>query len=147
MAGSPVFLDTNILIYGTVKSSPFHVAARSRIDQHYEAGDELWISRQVLREYLAIMSRPQQFSQSLPISALLDDIRYFESHFRVADEGPEVTAKLLELMARIPVAGKQVHDANIVATMLANGIPAILIHNVGDFDRFSPRIGVIPLLP
>lgn len=40
----------------------------------------------------------------------------------------------------------QVHDANIVATMLAYGIPRLLTHNVDDFKRFAHLIAVLPLV-
>jgi predicted nucleic acid-binding protein len=40
------------------------------------------------------------------------------------------------------VAGRQVHDANIVATMLANGITRLLTFNVADFRRFAALISV-----
>jgi predicted nucleic acid-binding protein len=48
-------------------------------------------------------------------------------------------------MAEIPSGGKQVHDANIVATMLVYGIPKLLTHNTTDFARFSELITVLPL--
>ena len=43
------------------------------------------------------------------------------------------------------IAGKQVHDANIVATMLVHGITQVLTHNITDFARFSSLITVLPL--
>jgi len=51
----------------------------------------------------------------------------------------------LNLLQQFPTAGRQVHDANIVATMLTAGIDRLLTHNVKDFDRFSTLITVIPL--
>jgi predicted nucleic acid-binding protein len=59
---NPVFLDTNILVYARVTQSPFHQAALQVIQQLDESRVELWISRQVLREYLATLTRPQQFT-------------------------------------------------------------------------------------
>ncbi|BAY37984.1 hypothetical protein NIES2111_23270 [Nostoc sp. NIES-2111] len=56
-----------------------------------------------------------------------------------------VTERLLTLMAEIPSGAKQVHDANIVATMLVYGIPKLLTHNTTDFARFSELITVLPL--
>ena len=63
----------------------------------------------------------------------------------VADETPEVTDQLLELLRTYPTRGKQVHDANIVATMLVNGVDTLLTMNVADFQRFHDRINLIPL--
>ncbi|MEH2170887.1 MAG: hypothetical protein V7K41_30400 [Nostoc sp.] len=48
-------------------------------------------------------------------------------------------------MEEIFSGGKQVHDANIVATMLVYGIPQLLTHNTSDFARFSGLITVLPL--
>jgi hypothetical protein len=66
---------------------------------------------------------------------------------RIAEDGPLVTDELLRLIAAIPCGGKQVHDANIVATMLAHRIPTLLTHNVPDFQRFTTHITIQPLVP
>ena len=57
--------------------------------------------------------------------------------FRVADETPGRTAACSTSLINIPSAGKKVHDANIVATMLAHGIRHLLTFNVADFRRFE----------
>jgi hypothetical protein len=41
--------------------------------------------------------------------------------------------------------GKQVHDANIVATLLAYGVRTLLTDNVSDFARWAHVIDVRPL--
>ncbi|MCC5661097.1 PIN domain-containing protein [Nostoc sp. XA010] len=143
--GNPVFLDTNILVYASQIKSPFHQAAMEAIQDFYDAGVDLWISRQVLREYLATLTRPQQFANLLPIAIVIQDLRYFYNRFRVAEDSSQVTERLLTLMEEIPSGGKQVHDANIVATMLVYGIPQLLTHNTSDFARFSGLITVLPL--
>ncbi len=50
-----VFLDTNILVYASIPESPLHLVALNAIQSLEQARRELWISRQVLREYLAII--------------------------------------------------------------------------------------------
>ena len=55
-------------------------------------------------------------------------------------------ADLLTLCLTIPLGGKQVHDANIVATMQAHGIGKLLTHNTVDFARYQHLITVIPLV-
>ncbi len=140
-----VFLDTNILVYASQTQSPFYPAALQAIQRFYEAGVELWISRQVLREYLATLTRPQQFTDPLPISIVIEDVRYFQSRFRVAEDSAQVTERLLTLMQQVPVGGSQVHDANIVATMQVYAIRQLLTHNTADFARFSQLITVLPL--
>lgn len=62
--------------------------------------------------------------------------------FRVADETSQVTGELLTLIGPGLAAGKQVHDANIVATCLAYGIPRLLTHNLSDFGRFASHLTI-----
>lgn len=146
-AGSQIFIDTNILIYASLTQSPFHDNAVARLRELEKSGTELHINRQVLREYLAVMTRPGILTQEIPVSSLIQDIRSFEDSLIVLDDGPAVTAKLLETIERYSVAGKQIHDANIVATMLVHEIPALLTHNLADFIRYREIITVIPLIP
>src|SRR3954464_1633000 len=49
------FLDTNILVYASVDASPFHTAALSAIAALEQNHVPLWISRQVIRQYLATL--------------------------------------------------------------------------------------------
>jgi predicted nucleic acid-binding protein len=145
MASQACFVDTNVLVFAASSTAPLHQRASEELRRRGESGQELWISRQVLREYLATLSRPQTFAKPRQARELVSDIRYFISHFQLAEEGPAVTEKLLELIESVEVGGRQIHDANIVATMLANGIPALLTHNVADFVRFGDLIQAIPL--
>src|SRR3954469_4100550 len=139
------FVDTNVLVYAASSGAPLHQRASEELRRRSDSGQELWLSRQVLREYLATLSRPQTFTRAKPARELVGDARYFLSHFQLAEEGPTVTEKLLELIEKVEIGGKQIHDANIVATMLANGVPTLLTHNVEDFARFSDVIRVISL--
>lgn len=136
-----LFIDTNVLVYANVSEAPQHQAALAAIDQARKGGRTLWISRQVLREYLVTLTRPQAF-QDVPLTTVLEQVRLFQDHFEIADDTDAVTDQLMQLMDDIPIGGKQVHDANIVATMLAHGIPALLTHNGKDFERFTDRIAV-----
>ena len=44
------------------------------------------------------------------------------------------------LCREVPAAGKQVHDANIVATMQAHGERRLLTFNGSDFRRYGEHI-------
>jgi predicted nucleic acid-binding protein len=142
-----VFVDTNVLVFATQVTAPWHTTAELALSDLRAAGTELWISRQILREYLAALSRPQTFASPLPVSVLVTDVAQFQQLFFIAEDGPAATAYLLTLLGIIPCAGRQIHDANIVATMLAHGIPNLLTHNVADFQRFAAYVTVVPLVP
>jgi predicted nucleic acid-binding protein len=141
-AADAVLIDTNVLIQSAVSGAPFHQRAQDALQDLYRAGRELWVSRQVLREYLSALSRPQTFSQPQPWGTLASDVEQYARMFAVADDGPAVTAQLLDLGRTVALGGKQVHDANIVATMLVYGIPVLLTFNVVDFRRFGALVQV-----
>jgi predicted nucleic acid-binding protein len=140
-----VFIDTNILVYANLAHSPFHHQAKRQMQLLDELGCELWISRQVLKEYLSAMTRRSDLTGEIPITSLAEDVRYFASCFHLAEEDTNVTSRLLSLMEQVAVGGKQVHDANIVATMQVYNIHQLLTHNTDDFNRFSQFITVLPL--
>jgi predicted nucleic acid-binding protein len=138
----PLFIDTNILIYANVVTAPLHEVSLTAIRDAHQAGRPLWISRQVLREFIAARTRPQTFAQPSTLEVVIQRVRYLENHFQVADDTNAVTSQLIKLMENFKIGGKQVHDANIVASMLANDIPSLLTHNVKDFDRFGEMIRI-----
>ena len=142
---SDVFIDTNILVFATILQAPFHQQARSRLHSLRQTNTTLWISPQVIREYLAVITRPQTFSQPLSAADAARDARGLMRRFRLAEVDAGVTLSLLQLLNTIQIGGKQVHDANIVATMQTHGIGQLLTHNVSDFARYSHLITVIPL--
>lgn len=92
------------------------------------------------------MSCPNTLTKELPRISIIQDIRTFEEDFTVLNDGPEVTAKLLELTESIDVSGKQIHDANIATTMLVNNVFELLTHNVSDFKKFHRHIKVTSLV-
>ena len=141
-----VLPDANILVYASLPHSPFHHAATDKLHAAAARG-EVWTSRQVLREYLAAMTRPGVADPMPALDDVLSNTVLFEQRFRVAEDIAAVTAELLALLAAVPCGGKQVHDANIVATMRAYGISNLLTHNIKDFTRFAGYITVLPLVP
>ncbi len=143
---SSVFINTNILIYANVASAPYHQLAIKTLQNLDNSGSELWISRQILREFIATLTRPQTFVNTQPPEVIIERIQFFEQCFQAAEDGSQVTARLLNLLQTIPMGGRQIHDANIIATMLTSRINQLLTHNVRDFDRFSGLITVIPLV-
>ena len=141
--GNAEFFDTNVLIYAALEDSPFRNLAWRAMDAFAALSAPLWISRQVLREYIAAFTR---FSTPLVSTEMITrQVRHYESRFRIAEDGPAITATLLSLLESVSFGGKQVHDANIVATALAYDIPCIVTHNIIDFSRFSSHIDIIPL--
>jgi predicted nucleic acid-binding protein len=139
IVAEPIFLDTNILVYASVDSSPFYTSARAQIDAYEDINTPIWISRQVIREFLATLVRPHL---GIPITTITAAARQFEVRFRVAEESPLVTVQLLLLLEE--GRSTQVHDTNSVATMQSVGIQHILTNNPDDFQAYAHLITIIP---
>jgi predicted nucleic acid-binding protein len=142
-----VFVDTNVVVFASVPAAPLHALALQRLHDLKQAGVELWFSRQVVREFLVVVTRPQSFLQPLSSAAAAIEAAKLLSLFAIAEDGPGVMSNLLTLCSSIPMGGKQIHDANIVATMQAHGIGKLLTDNTGDFNRFQGVITIVPLVP
>jgi predicted nucleic acid-binding protein len=110
MAGK-AFVDTNILLRATNAQFPFHEQALALTRSEIQAGTELWISRQIVREYLHQSTRPQSFMNAMPIEQVEAEIARIRMLFRIADETEAVMEQLLILIKKYPTGGKQVHDA------------------------------------
>ena len=146
-ADSPVFVDTNVLVYFTFTHFAEHQGARRRLAECESLPATLWTSRQVLREFLAVATRPGFLTPLPSVRFLAQAVQAFENWFQIAAEDAQVTGLLLELVENPGAQGKQVHDANIVATMRRHRITRLLTHNGSDFRRFSPWVTVVPLIP
>lgn len=145
MAGK-LFIDTNLLVYANNSGSPFCLAARSKLNEMAAGYESLWVSRQVFREFAAVVSREMLLAGQPDFDKLERTIRQFEVDFMVAEDSQVVSDRLWPLLKETRSAGKQVHDSNIVATMLIHEIGAIVTHNVSDFRRFSHLIRVEPMI-
>ncbi len=141
-----MFVDTNVLVAARFVTAPAHVTACRRLDRAGNSDELLHISRQIVREYLVTVTRPQSWSASLAIDDALEDATRLVSSFTVLEDGPNVMATLAVLCREVPVAGKQIHDANIAATMLAHGERRLLTLNVKDFRRYGERIELVDLV-
>ena len=138
-----MFVDTNVLVNARILEAPDHETARTSLQRAFNGSEALRISRQVLREYLAVVTRPQTWSAGIARDEALDDLERLVVAFEMLEDGPVVTDWLVSLCREVPVGGRQIHDANIVATMLAHGEHRLLTFNVADFHRYGTRIELI----
>ena len=101
------------------------------------------ISRQIIREYLSVVTWPQTWPIAMTRDDALDDVSRLISVFEILEDGPVVTESLVALCREVSVGGRQIHDANIVATMLARGERRLLTFDTADFRRYGDRIVLV----
>ncbi len=138
-----MFIDTNVLVMSRIPGAPHHAAVRASLERAFVDTEPLRISRQVIREYLSVVTRPQTWPVAITREEALADVSRLIGIFEILEDGPHVTDSLLSLCREIPVGGRQIHDANIVATMLAHGERRLLTLNEADFRRYGDYIELV----
>ncbi len=139
-------LDTNVLLAATDEARPEHVSALEVVNGWPGHGTTLYTSGQIMREYLAVATRPaERNGLGLNRADALANVRALRGRTSLLVEDGKVADRLLVLLEDIDCGGKQVHDANVVATMLVHGIEAVVTINLDEFTRFGRQIRLIGL--
>ncbi len=137
-AGELIFIDTNILLSATDSSRKNHDEARKLLRVIPEAGFNPIFCGQVIREYLVVATRPVE-ANGFGMSAgdAIHNIKQFQKRIVVYEEKRSSTEILQHLVIKHQLNGKRIHDANIAAVMITNGIKYILTDNPSDFSCFE----------
>jgi predicted nucleic acid-binding protein len=141
--GDKVLVDTNVLLRANMVTMPEYVQCDAFLKDLWRQGNELWISGQIIREFLVQATHPNTLKTPLVIDEVLQKLEGITTVFLVADDTPLVRAQLLKLLATYPTRGKQIHDANLVATMRAYEIETLVTLNTDDLKRFDDTIKLL----
>lgn len=60
-----MFVDTNVLAKSRILEAPDHEIARASLESAFERPEPLRISRQIMREYLAVVTRTQTWAAAI----------------------------------------------------------------------------------
>jgi predicted nucleic acid-binding protein len=135
-----VVVDTNVLLAATDRSRAAHEAATSLLNEDER---RLALTPQIVREYLAVVTRPVAANGfGLSAADAVANVRQFVEDMDVLSEDAVTTARLIDLVGGRAAAGKQVHDANVVAVALAHRASAIVTDNARHFARFDTLIAI-----
>ena len=88
---------------------------------------------------------PEQNGLGLNLPDALGNVRAIRARTTLLAEDSKVADRLLGLLADVECRDKQVHDANLVATMLVHGIGAVVTMNLEAFARFERHVSLIRL--
>ena len=84
MMAAKALVDTNILLRAYHDTFSEHKRVRALFDRMLDEDYELWISRQVIREYLVQVTHPKTFAEPLSIDTALQ-----QSELLVMSEEPD----------------------------------------------------------
>lgn len=134
----PVLIDTNILLRLLEPTDPEYGLVRGAVEALAARGESLCFASQNLIEFWNVCTRPIS-KNGLGLTPAQTDERatLMESRFRLLPDNERVHAEWRRLVVAHSVAGVQVHDARLVAAMLAHGVPQLLSLNDRDFGRYS----------
>lgn len=138
-------VDTNVLLRGVQKSHPTHADAKRAVAILLRRGDELRISTQNIIECWAVATRPvANNGLNLSIEDAARELQGLKLLFEMLPDVPNIFTEWLQLVIKHRVAGKQAHDARLVAAMQAHGIAHLLTFNAKDFARYDSITVVEP---
>jgi predicted nucleic acid-binding protein len=141
-----VFVDTNVLLSATAPQRALHHAALAVLNDWPNQRTVLATSVQVFREYLVVATRPIEVNGlGLAAEDALANVAAFRGRMRLLAESEQTWDRLRSLITTYGCQGKQIHDANVVATALTFGVTQLITANVGDFARFASDLEILDL--
>jgi predicted nucleic acid-binding protein len=138
-------VDTNVLIYATLRADPRHHQATAVLALRERPGIELFVSVQNLAEMYPNLTGPKNRPPDSPALAR-DKIRSI-ARLRGLTILPltlETVHHALDLCVAGGVTRQNYFDCQLAALMLREGIPVILTENDADFSGIP---GITPLNP
>jgi predicted nucleic acid-binding protein len=141
----PFLADTNILLRLAEPSDPDYTTVRSAVETLLARGEQLCYAAQNLVEFWSVCTRPiDRNGFGLSIAETDARAKLIEARFRFLPDSERVHVEWRRLVVQYSVAGVQVHDARLVASMLVHGVPNLLTLNVRDFARYATIVAVHP---
>jgi predicted nucleic acid-binding protein len=141
-----ILLDTNIL---TRMAQPGHAhqpAALGATSALRTRGDVLCLVPQVIYEFWVVATRPPAVNGlglAVPVAAA--EVTRLKSLFPLLPDTPALFPVWERLVTTHLVAGKNAHDARLVAAMAVHGLTHLLTFNTADFARFPGVTTLDPL--
>ena len=140
------FLDTNILAYALDTESSFHFKATNFVRRANHGELRLCISPQVVGELYTTITNPKKAFRPLSPDEAIDIVRSIWEADTISRIHPkhETVELTLRLARQYKLRSLDFFDAQIVATMLDNGVATIYTVNEDDFASFDEIEAVNP---
>ena len=135
--------DTNLILRLADPASPQHAIATRALTHLLAKGDEVYLTPQNFIEFWAVATRPLDangFGWGRERTA--KEVTDLQERFPLLPDSPDIFTRWLELVRQLPIYGKRVHDARLVAVLQAHAIEHLITFNGSDFAPF-PSLSLI----
>jgi predicted nucleic acid-binding protein len=138
------FVDTNVLLRFLTPGDPFYPIIKQALIALRIKGERLCTSPQNIAEFWNVCTRPSSSRGGYGLTAAetARRLKIIERFMAILPEPDEIYSQWKNLVLTHSVAGVQVYDARIAATMIVLGVDNIITINVSDFTRY-PNINAI----
>jgi toxin-antitoxin system PIN domain toxin len=139
-------LDTNVLVYAADETSPFYNRSRDLMDRGLSGQTLLCVCPQVLIEFFAIITDSRRVENPREPEEAVEEIEKYLLSKNILKIYPkeDTLQRTMILVKKYNLKRQRVFDAQLVATMLSNGIEQIYTFNQEDFSKFDEIEVLIP---
>jgi predicted nucleic acid-binding protein len=140
-----LLLDTNIWLRMVQPQAPQHTLAVDALATLVAQGDTVYFTAQNVIEFWSVATRPVEANGlGWSVEATKAEVDRVMALFPLLADTPAVFTHWLALVSAHRVTGRRVHDARLVAVMLAHGVHHVLTFNGDDFRAFNEIVVVEP---
>ena len=127
--------------------NPRYQISRDAVHKLEADGHQLQTTLQNFAEFWNVSTRPTERNGFGRMPEETDELlQDLEKAFSLLPDSDDVYPEWRRLVVKYNVAGVQVHDARLAASMIAHNVAHILTFNVTDFERYKPE-GIMAVDP
>jgi len=138
-------LDTNVWLRAVQPPAPQHAVAVNALTTLLAQGDDVYITTQNIIEFWSVATRSADANGlGWSVAQVQLEVDRVRALFPLLDDTTAILNHWLTLVTTHGVVGRRVHDARLVAVMLAHNLGHVLTFNADDFRRFPEIVVVDP---
>jgi predicted nucleic acid-binding protein len=131
-------LDTNVLLRSSDPNSPLQGLADLSVARLLGGNNQLYVTSQNIIEFWVVATRPVAVNGlGWSVEQTRVEVEQILDQFPQLEETPQIFPYWFNLVTTYQLQGKRVHDARLVAVMLAHGVTHLLTFNTADFSSIG----------
>ena len=140
----PYLFDTNNFLRLAEKNSPQRQTVLQALRKLRAGNEIICCTPQVLAEFWNVCTRPASARGGFGLTVAQTErkVNLIQKHFRLLPDNLVTFKEWRKLVSDYQITGVKVHDAKLVASMIAHRVQFLITFNTSDFQRF-PMIMVI----